>query len=68
MYYDKNLGKGHRTPVDNTVIHQLERVQKRIQAAIDAIQDDTQPEHTTEFNIRQSLHVLKDVRRTLLHG
>ena len=50
------------------LVSQLERVKNRIQAAIDAVTDDSQPEHMTEFNVRQSISVLKDVRRTLLHG
>lgn len=54
--------------VNDNVVVQLERVKARIDAAIDAYKDRTKPEHMAEFNIRQSLHVLKDVRRTLLHG
>lgn len=69
MHHKKNeFDRNNSQPVDGAVISQLERVMKRLQATIDALCDQTQPEHIAELNVRNSIHVLKDVRKTLIHG
>jgi hypothetical protein len=65
MYHHKREGFKQDEEV---VISQLERVMKRLQATIDSITDNTQPDHIAEFNVRNSIHILKDVRKTLIHG
>ena len=54
--------------VDQGVIIELERVQNRIQSAIEAYKDATLPEHKVAFNIQQSMLSLKKIRDTVLHG
>lgn len=67
-HYKKFEGAEELHEVNDNIVVQLERVKARIDAAIESYKDRTKPEHLAEFNVRQSLHVLKDVRRTLLHG
>lgn len=55
-------------PVDEGVVASLSRIKARIDTALDEYIRAETPLQSVEFNIRQSIFTLKEVRKTLLHG
>lgn len=57
-----------KRPVDQWIVASLNRTKSRIEYALEEYQKSEMPLQMVEFNIRQSIHVLREVRKSLLHG
>lgn len=55
-------------PVDQAIVASLNRAKSRIDYALDEYQKAESPLLAVEFNIRQSIAALREVRKSILHG
>jgi len=59
---------GYYRPIDQGVVATLDRTKKRLSVALDEYKNQDASLRAVEFNIRQAILALKEVRKTILHG
>lgn len=62
------MGQSVKHPIDDGIVATLSRTKSRIDYALEEYQKAEMPLSSVEFNVRQSIHALREVRKALLHG
>lgn len=62
------MGSYAKHRVDQGVVASLNRIRTRLDVALEEYENGDKPLHLVEFNLRQAMASLKDVRKTVLHS
>lgn len=62
------MGSYAKHRVDQGVVASLNRVKTRLEVVLEEYENSAKPLHHVEFNLRQAMASLKEVRKTVLHS